>query len=256
MSCSASSSKKEECQRRDWYNAAAVAALSGEKEVAIERLYQCQKRYKKWYSHNLESDTDLLSLHSENRWRAICTEDSVRREKAEKDFDRPLISELQGILKKDQSVRFDYINARRSQNEVAADSLLKVMRAVDEENEAHLFKILDTRGWVSHKIVGEATHVFFTILQHSGLENQKKYLPKVKQALKNGDMTTSQYAYYEDRINVFEGKPQRYGTQLKKNSNGVYEACTLENPQMVDRWRKKAGLPPLKDYIAEMQTRN
>lgn len=245
---------RKECVPQNWYNGACVAASIGKNELALDRLSQGQKRNKKWYSHFLDNDKELMPLHSENRWKALSEENRRRKDKAEKDFDRPLIAELQDIVKDDQAVRYQYLYARHNSSQAAADSMLKVMATVDEKNEARLFKILDTRGWVSHKIVGESTHAFYTILIHSGLENQKKYLPMAQQALKHGDMTPSQYAHYEDRINDFEGKPQRYGTMLYQKEDGTYEVGRLVNSKKVDRWRKKAGLPPLKEYIASMQT--
>lgn len=246
--------QKDECQQSDWFNGACAAALAGETDIAFARLNTCFDKNKNFYSHTLPTTADLVSLHNDKRWLPLCNMNEQRRNKAEKDYNKELIAELQDIGRKDQSIRWEYIQNR--DNKTVADSLLKVMRQVDIENQERIFKILDEHGWPSHKIVGESTGGIFVILQHSGLENQKKYLPQVKQAVKAGDVTKAQYALYEDRINVFEGKPQRYGTQLNTNEDGTQTLCPLKDPQKVDKWRKKVGLEPLDDYLKSMSVMN
>ena len=60
-----------------------------------------------------------------------------------------------------------------------------------------------------------------------------------------------QLAYLDDRIRVFEDKPQRYGTQLREGADGRPEPCPLEDAAHVEAWRADVGLPPLADALAK-----
>lgn len=46
----------------------------------------------------------------------------------------------------------------------------------------------------------------------------------------------------DNRIRVFEGKPQRYGTQLRHGPAGI-EPHPIENESRVNSMRMQAGLP-------------
>jgi hypothetical protein len=66
----------------------------------------------------------------------------------------------------------------------------------------------------------------------------------------NGDVPRWQFAIIDDRIHVYEGKPQRYGTQLRNGPNGL-EPHPLENDSRVNSMRMHAGLPPLAQTLAK-----
>ena len=54
----------------------------------------------------------------------------------------------------------------------------------------------------------------------------------------------------DDRIRVYEGRPQRYGTQLRNGPEGL-EPHPLENAARVNSMRMQAGLPPLAQTLAK-----
>ena len=57
----------------------------------------------------------------------------------------------------------------------------------------------------------------------------------------------------EDRCAVWSGKPQKYGTQGYMRG-GKFVVNTLLDAGKVDEWRKEAGLPPLDEYIQQMES--
>jgi hypothetical protein len=61
-----------------------------------------------------------------------------------------------------------------------------------------------------------------------------------------------QLAYLDDRIRVFEKKPQRYGSQFELKPHGP-EINELEDPSQVDQWRKNVGLGPLSEILARAE---
>ena len=57
----------------------------------------------------------------------------------------------------------------------------------------------------------------------------------------------------KDRISLNQGNNQKYGTQLFLDTiTNVYYVCPLENPDKVDKWRKKVGLPPIQILYNEV----
>lgn len=57
----------------------------------------------------------------------------------------------------------------------------------------------------------------------------------------------------EDRIRMYEGKPQLYGTQFQPGEDGEFIPYTIEDPEGVDERRRKAGLNTLQERIADIQ---
>ena len=60
-------------------------------------------------------------------------------------------------------------------------------------------------------------------------------------------------AMMEDRINMFEGKPQRYGSQIEEDERGNPRLYQLLDESKVDEWRSEMGMEPLKDYLRKMK---
>jgi hypothetical protein len=54
----------------------------------------------------------------------------------------------------------------------------------------------------------------------------------------------------DDRIRVYEGKPQRYGTQLRHGPAGI-EPHPIENEARINSMRTQAGLPLLAQTLAQ-----
>ena len=59
----------------------------------------------------------------------------------------------------------------------------------------------------------------------------------------------------EDRIRFFEGRPQRYGTQLDWDADGNLSPGEVEDPQLLAERRAAVGLPPLEEQIEDARTR-
>jgi hypothetical protein len=69
-------------------------------------------------------------------------------------------------------------------------------------------------------------------------------------ASQQNDVPRWQFAIIDDRIRVYEGLPQRYGTQLRMGPQGL-EPHPLENESRINSMRMQAGLPPLAKTLAQ-----
>src|SRR5690606_35488469 len=61
----------------------------------------------------------------------------------------------------------------------------------------------------------------------------------------------SEAAMMEDRIRVFEGRKQRFGTAFDWDEHGEMSPLPIEEPDQVDRYRAEGCLPPLAQVDAD-----
>lgn len=141
----------------------------------------------------------------------------------------------------------------RVRSDLAADGSLfggyhPAMRAVHDRNAARLAEIIDAHGWPGRGLVGEdGARAAWLVLQHAIAHPAllRRGLILVREAVGTGDVPAADAARLEDRIAVFEGRPQRYGTQFDWNERGELAPCVIEDEAGVDDRRRAVGLPPL-----------
>jgi hypothetical protein len=73
------------------------------------------------------------------------------------------------------------------------------MREKDSLNLIKVKKILNERGWLGEDIIGHYGNLtLFLVIQHSSLETQEKYSVMMKEAVKKGNASPSNFALLED----------------------------------------------------------
>ena len=149
---------------------------------------------------------------------------------------------LSEVYKSDQSVR--------QENDMTKIDF-DLMNRVDLTNLGKVVSIIEQCGMPTSQSIGkENVNTIFLVIQHSKLTYQKEYFPMLKELADNGDLDWPSLALLEDRILMGEGKPQIYGTQIQSAMNSSdYELYELENPEYVDKRRKKVGMEPLSEYL-------
>ncbi len=162
-----------------------------------------------------------------------------------------LRGELVAMAEEDQRVRA----------ELAADGSLfdgyhPRMRAVHDKNAARLTEIIGQFGWPGRGLVGEdGSRAAWLILQHAIGQPalQRRGLVLLREAVARGDVPAAEVAMLEDRIAFFEGRPQRYGTQLDWGENGELAPLPIEDEANVDERRRSVGLGPLAEDVRRRQ---
>lgn len=157
-------------------------------------------------------------------------------------MDHTLRAELIAMDDHDQTVRA----------ELAADGSLydgyhPRMAAVHDANAARLKAIIQEYGWPTERLVGvDGAKAAHRIAQHS--INHPEFMRECRtlldEASARGEVPRSHFAYIDDRIRVYEGLPQRFGTQWRGGPSGL-EPYPLEDSAHVDERRAELGLPPL-----------
>ena len=126
------------------------------------------------------------------------------------------------------------------------------MRAVHESNARQLDTIIGASGWPTAQEVGDdGAEAAWLIAQHAiGLPDfQRKCFALLQAEVAAGQAPSWQMAMMCDRIRIYEGRLQLYGTQFDWDDEGQMSPRPSEDPDGVDRRRGEVGLEPLADAI-------
>jgi hypothetical protein len=166
-------------------------------------------------------------------------------------MNQQLKSELLAMAEEDSRVRAELVASGELFQGYAPR-----MAEVHRRNAEALDAIIQRHGWPGKSLVGEeGADAAWLVLQHA-IGNpalQRKCLPLLSESVASGEMKAAHVAYLEDRICVFEQRPQRYGTQFDWDENGQLSPWPLEDPERVDAYRKSVGLGTLSEKIQQMR---
>ena len=140
----------------------------------------------------------------------------------------------------------------RGQFREIPDEIREMMR-VDQANTAWLTELTARRGWPGRTLVGkDAAHTAWLLAQHADPESQRAFLDLLRAAVAAGEASPRDLAYLDDRVRMHDGQPQLYGTQFRRDAQGL-QVWTVEDPEHLDQRRASVGLPPFAEYEAAMR---
>ncbi|MDQ3208545.1 MAG: hypothetical protein M3Q37_08035 [Gemmatimonadota bacterium] len=145
----------------------------------------------------------------------------------------------------------------RVRAELAADGSLfegyhPRMRGVHDKHATRLARIMAEHGWPVEPLVGvEGARAAWLIVQHAIAQPaiQRRAFGVLSAAARRREVPAWQAATLEDRIRIYEGRPQRYGTQFDWDPAGELNPLPIEDPAGLDGRRKAVGLRPMQDEI-------
>lgn len=131
------------------------------------------------------------------------------------------------------------------------DSVSKHMMLVDSVNTVRIMAIIDSAGWLGPEDIGiKASGTLWLVIQHAPLPVQERYLPEMRLAVEEGKARAMDLAYLEDRVEMRNGRPQIYGSQVTMK-DGRSRLWPIKEEATVNERRKEVGLGPLEDYAAQ-----
>lgn len=234
----------------DRYNAARAWAMSGVPDSAFMNLFRITEKLHFDDLEAVQTEAHFSSLHPDPRWPELCAKIKANQ---------PSMPGIQKILKnvliEDQRYRqmIDSVETTYGRNSPEMNQLWHKMAETDSVNLSIVQSILDQYGWLGPAEIGGegSSPALFLVIQHSNLKTQEKYLPMLREAVKNGKARGADLALLEDRINMRNGKKQIYGSQIGRDPNtGAYNIHPIEDPKNVDKRRADAGLGPLHEYVS------
>ncbi len=231
----------------DRYNAACGWAMAGNVDSAFYNLFAIvQLAGWRDYGH-LMADPDLEGLHRYKAWDVLRGQVRDNIHKYDHVADADLADELDDIHISDQKyrMRLDGVAHGSAQEKALWDTMNKY----DAANLKRINQLLDTRGWLSRSQIGpRGVTTVFLVLQHADSATQAKYMPMMRKAVGAGELSKQDFALYEDRLLLRQGKKQIYGSQVQCRKDSCY-VLPLEDPMHVDERRKAVGLEPLANYV-------
>lgn len=235
----------------DYYNAACVAAKANNVDLAFT-----------WLNKSLtlsftdikfiSSDDDLKSLHEDKRWDKLLKEITRRKVDREAKYNKKVESELAKVYNEDQNIRKQYLTSMRQipKDSLTTDSLGKVMIGVDSINQIAVSKVL--KGYNSNQLLtlsDSSITTIFAVVQHSNVLYQDKHFPFIKQAFKNGQIKKQLYVLLLDRMEMYKGNDQVYGTQIITTTTGYSFVSPVVDPVNLDKRRQAMGMPKMQSYL-------
>ena len=187
---------------------------------------------------------DTTSSHSQDTT-------SIKKDSIPWDEYHAVQAKLDAVMDQDQSIRKDYqviINKYNSRSR-QVDSITKRMHHIDSSNLVEVKNVLDHQGWLGIDAIGEKANLaLFLVIQHSDPATQVKYLPMMRDAVKEGHAKPEHLALLEDRVLTNQGKPQLYGSQVHAGPGGKYVFYPIADEKNVNNRRGQMNLEPLEEY--------
>lgn len=193
---------------------------------------------------------------------------------AQNTIDENLKKELDGIYKTDQILR-EYIDnetteSRKlqilnetgySKDDFANGNVYKVLNARDSINLIRIEEIIAKYGYPGKTLVGEPTNeAAWIVIQHS--KKIGNYFPMIQEAGASNEIPFTKVAMMHDRMLMYEGKEQLYGTQVSgqyilNTTTGKKEfwycVWPIQNAESVNELRKEAGFTTtVEEYAKSM----
>jgi hypothetical protein len=238
----------------DRYNAACSWAMAKKSDSAFIQLFEIAENGNYTNYDHITTDTDLNSLHNDERWAKLIEIIKTNKEKAEANLDKPLVAMLDTIYQEDQKYRpqIESIGLKYGWESEEIKAHVKIINEKDSINLIKVKKILDDRGWLGADVIGnQGNSTLFLVIQHANIETQERYLPMMREAVSKGNAIANDLALLEDRIAITKGEGQIYGSQVGLDQEtGKYYVLPLIDPDNVDKRRAEVGLGTIQDYLS------
>lgn len=196
-----------------------------------------------YLTHRVELEKDYYEEPSTCLFPLLKVTFAERQEKW--NYDLPLKKQLEEIFERDQHDRnlWSQYVAQHPQDIERTEKLAQRAMRTDSLNLTAIGDILLRFGFPHKDHVGDfASQTTWLIFQHSDLDHQRQFLPQMEDAVVNGCISPAYLAALKDRIDVRDGRPQKYGTQIGPDGR----LCPLLDASRVNEWRKEVGLPEIK----------
>ena len=160
--------------------------------------------------------------------------------------------EIVAMAENDLSMRQELV----SDGSLASQGYHPRMEALHKSNASRLATIIEQYGWPGTSPVGEdGARAAWLIAQHA-IGNppfMRQCLSLLKRTASENEVLQWHAAMLEDRIRMYEGRHQVYGTQFQPNKNGELAPYPIKDPESVNDRRRAVGLNTLEERMAEMR---
>lgn len=234
------------------FNFARAYARLQNSDSAFAHLFKLVTRTSVRDPRRYEVEKDFAFLCGKAEWKQLMALIDRNRSEYEARLIQPVATELASILVEDQKYRLmsDSVREKYGIDSDEVQSMWALIQLKDSINSSKVVTILDRYGWLTAEETGDGHGALFLVIQHAKLPVQEKYLPMMREAVKNGKARAADLALLEDRVLMRNDKKQIYGSQIRVDLDGSYWIYPIEDPINVDKRRASVGLQPLAEYVS------
>lgn len=179
---------------------------------------------------------------------------------AQTDVKLPAVAkQIDLMIEHDQSVakrHIDLMNQNIKSDAPEMKNLMDEWKTVGDADKILLKTLFKENGFLGYSEVGEqSSHNFLQMVQRMDSDSifQQEVLVVMKKQIEKINASPIEFAYLTDRVNLNQGKPQVYGTQLKINAKGTsYEPKMVIDPESINKRRAEIGLGTIEEAILIM----
>lgn len=194
--------------------------------------------------NKLLNDEKYAALRAQSDWPKI-----LETIKHKRQYYAEVLRTLEMVNARDQALRQLFKCSNFTEGSLEQKYLNDLIEQGDSINLAEVEQIIEKHGWLGVYEIGEkGNSTLWQVIQHASYETQKKYMPIIRKAVKEGNASVVQMAFLEDRFNIYQGRAQLYGTQVVK-TNGVYQVYPIVDPENIEERRATIGIEPLAEYL-------
>lgn len=148
--------------------------------------------------------------------------------------------------------RVDSVMRIYGQSSPQWQQLWKGIHQADSINLRKIEQLIQQYGYPGKSLVGaKLSNTAWLVIQHSPLAIQEKYLHILQRAADQGEMSKTNMALLIDRIRVYKGQKQLYGTQVNIDATGQKSFDAIEDEKNVNKRRAEVGLGSLEEYAKQ-----
>lgn len=233
------------------YESAVIAARSKQKDLAFFLLNLAVEKKYSDYEH-MSKNMYFPPLDKEKFERCL---GKVRQTDS---LYTQISKQLDSVFNRDQDVRnylYDEIFYKGKDTHAReAKVIIDSMKVVDSLNLIIVNKLMAEYGFLGNSLkTTKSRYAMFLILQHSPQKIRERNMDIIIAAVKNGELSTKNYAYIADRTLDGRKNVQKFGTQYKRVVGNIVLSPPLIDPSKVDEYRKAYGLNSLEDYVKEIK---
>lgn len=198
---------------------------------------------------SLESDFYVLKgkINNEDPASDLHKQKEAEKKAIEAMTDHPLMCHILALATKDPTNNTKWVELLRRSTGYPeiTDSLYNTLGMDSQESLHDAVAILDSCGWVSMSKVQDASVALWLVILHAPADIIRKEMPVLAIGAATGDLGPEALAQLQDRLDVLEGRPQRFGTQYVTTTDGHRQLAPLLDATRVDRWRNMVGMKTL-----------
>lgn len=190
----------------DRFKAAKAFALAGRIDSALTYLERlCRQQFVNHLKLSNDRAFVIIKHKASQKWVDILSCIKRNKDSLAPNQNLTWTNYLDTIYQTDQVIRKKFMKAANAfgWDSKEAKAYLPQMRFIDSVNQVKTERFIDTYGWLGQDVLGyQGNATLFLVIQHSNSITQEKYIPLLREAVKQKKARPEDLALMEDRLSM------------------------------------------------------